>query len=164
MDKVAAALVCVKCLRQQRPAGRCNRLGHTHSGVSPSKWPQKPGPLGGEGAYNGSPAPCTPLNSGVTFPRQTTLPVGAFLAVEPLTPIPSGFLCAANTGPLPRSTLLTTSFSTQPPSALAASCLRLGCPGLIPEEALAVVVLRTLETVQVEEALAWRGGLLLVTF
>ena len=35
-----------------------------------------------------------------------------------------------------------------------ASFLRLGCPRLIPEEALAVAVLRTLETVQVEEALA----------
>ena len=65
------------------------------------------------------------------------LPLGAFLAVEPLTPIPSGCLCAANNSPLLGSALLNPLFSTQPLPPLVASNLRLGHPRLIPEEALA---------------------------
>ena len=82
------------------------------------------------------------------------LPLRAFLAIETLTPISSGSFCIAKSSPLPRSTVLTACFSPRPPPALEASCLRLGCPGLIP--ALMVAVLRTLELAWVEEALAWR--------
>ena len=90
--------------------------------------------------HDGGPIPCTPLNNGVSLPRQTTLPPGAFLAVELLTPVPSGCLRAAelltpilsggfhmvNSHPLPRSTLLTPHFSTQPPTALVDIHLSLG--------------------------------------
>ena len=101
------------------------------SGGSPSQCPWRQGPAGGEGFCNGDPAPCTPLNNDTSFPRQTMLPLAAFPAMEPLTPISSSCLCPANSSPLPRSTLLTPHFSTQLPPELAASCLRLGCPGLI---------------------------------
>lgn len=94
------------------------------------------GSSGGEGVCNGSPAPWAPLNSHASFPRQTTLPLGAFPAMEPLTPVPLGCLCIANSGPLPGSTILTPPFRTQPPPALASCCLRLEHSGLILEEAL----------------------------
>ena len=34
------------------------------------------------------PPHCMPFNNGTSFPRQTRLPLGAFMALEPLTPIP----------------------------------------------------------------------------
>ena len=64
------------------------------------------------------------------LPLQSVLPPGAFLAVEPLAPIPSGCLHAANSSPLLGSALQTPSFSTQSQPALANPCLRLGCPKL----------------------------------
>ena len=36
-----------------------------------------------------SPTPLVPLNDGALFSRQITLPLGAFPAMHPLTPIPS---------------------------------------------------------------------------
>lgn len=36
----------------------------------------------------GGPTRCMPFNNGTSFPRQTRLSLGAFLALEPLTPIP----------------------------------------------------------------------------
>lgn len=65
--------------------------------------------------------------------------------MEPFALIVSGYLCKANSSPLPGPTLLTPHFSTQPLPALMASHFRLWCPGLIPEEALTLVALRTLE-------------------
>ena len=136
-DKAATTGAGAKCLQWQRPTGSCNRLGSTHSGGSPSQCLWRQGLACEERVQDGGPTFYAPLNNGASFPRQTTLPLGAFMAMEPLIPIPSGCLCAANSGPLPGFALLTSHFSTQPLPALAASCLRLGCPGLIPEEALA---------------------------
>lgn len=65
--------------------------------------------------------------------------------MELFTFILLGCLCKANSSPLPGPTLLTPHFSTQPLPALMASHFRLWCPGLIPEEALKLVALRTLE-------------------
>ena len=140
----------MKCLRQQRPEGSCNRLGCARSSGSPSQCPWWQGLVCGS---DGRPTPCAPLNSGASFPRPTTLPLGAFLTMEPFTSFPSSCLHATSIGPLPRSDLLTPRFSTQPLPALIDSCLRLGCPGLIPEEALAWVTLRTLKPAWEEEAL-----------
>lgn len=53
--------------------------------------------------------PCMQLNNGASFPRQLVLHPGAFL-----TPIPSGYLCAANSNPFPVPALLTPCFNTQP--------------------------------------------------
>lgn len=86
---------------------------------------------------------------------------------------PPSCLCTANSGPLPRSALLTLHFSSQPLPASVASCFGLGFPGLIPQGALVwaictgtvgsklvlvVAAFRTLEPVQAEEALAWGMG------
>ena len=162
----------MKCLWWQRPAGSCNRLGHPHSGGSPSQSPWRQELACGEIVCSGSSTACTPLSNGVSFPKQTTLPLGAFPAVEPLTHVPSGCLYAANSGPLPGSALLTPCFSNQPLPALVDSHLWLWHPGLIPDEALAwavhasppgsiqpkealaVAVLRTPGPAWVEEALA----------
>ena len=65
---------------------------------------------------------------------------------------------AVDSGPFPRFALLTPSFSTQPLQALPDSCLRQGCPGLIPEEDLGWTALRTMELTWAEEALVWRAG------
>lgn len=37
----------------------------------------------------GGPTPCVSLSTGTSFPRQTMLPLGVFLAMEPLTPVSS---------------------------------------------------------------------------
>lgn len=37
----------------------------------------------------GGPTPRVSLSTGTSFPRQTTLPLGIFLAMEPLTPVSS---------------------------------------------------------------------------
>lgn len=58
------------------------------------------------------------------------------------------------TAALSPDTPLTPRFSTRPLPALVDSCLRKGDSGLIPEEALAWAVVRTLEPAQ-----AWGGGL-----
>ena len=87
---------------------------HTSSVSNFSQCPWKQGLACGESGHNGGPAPCTPLNNGASLPSQSTLPPGAFLAAELLSPIPSGYLRAANSSPLPGSTLLTPRFSTQP--------------------------------------------------
>ena len=78
--------VCANCLWQRRPAGSCNRLGHSCSGGSPSQCPtrQRLVCVGG-----GDPTSCKTLNSGTSFLRQTRLLVGSFPATEPLSPIPS---------------------------------------------------------------------------
>ena len=99
---------------------------HTHSGGSPSQCPRRQGLEYRERGCDGSPAHCMPLNNGASLPRQSMLPPGAFLAVELLTPIPSGCLRAAKNSPLPGSTLLTPYFSTQTPPALGDICLKLG--------------------------------------
>ena len=49
------------------------------------------------------------------------------------TPV-SSVVSMQPSGPLPGSTLLIQCFSTQPLPASEDSCLRQGCPGLIPEE------------------------------
>ena len=36
----------------------------------------------------GGTTPCMPFNNGTSFPRQARLPLGTFMALEPLTPIP----------------------------------------------------------------------------
>ena len=72
---MATTKVCAKCLLRQRPEDSCNRVGCTCSGGSPSQWPQKQG-LACEGY--GYPTPCTPVKNDTSFPRQTTLPLGAF--------------------------------------------------------------------------------------
>ena len=81
----ATTRVCVKCLWWWRPAGSCNRLEHACFGGSPSHCLQRQWLACGG---SGSPAPCVPLNNGTSFPRQTTFPLGAFPAMEPLTPVP----------------------------------------------------------------------------
>ena len=124
-------------------AAEDSRLGCTRSDGSPSQYPQRQGLVCGERVCDDSPAPCTPLNNGASLLRQTTLPPGAFPALEVLTsvssgcpraanliiPIPSGCLHEANSCPLPRTTLLTPHFSTQPLPALADTHLKLGCLG-----------------------------------
>ena len=87
---------CVKHLWWQRQVERCNRLRHTYLSGNPSQCPWKQGLVGGEGGFSGSSAPCTPLINGALFPRQMTYPLGASLAMEPLTPVCSSFLCEAN--------------------------------------------------------------------
>ena len=84
----------------------------------------------------------------------TPIPSGCLHTAELLTPVPSACLPAANSSSHPGSALLTPRFSTQPLPALADSCLRLGRPGLIPEEALVEAVLRIPEPAQAEGALA----------
>ena len=42
-----------------------------------------------EKVHNGSPTSCMPLNSGSSLQRWITLPLGAFLATEPLITVPS---------------------------------------------------------------------------
>ena len=115
--------------------------------LSQCPWRQR---LACEGVCDGGPTPFVPLNSGASFPRQTPLPPGAFLAVEllthipsgclhaaeVLTPIPSSCLCTANSSPHPGSALLTPCLSTHCPPALADTYLRLELPGLTPKEAL----------------------------
>ena len=78
--------VCTLCLWQQTAACSYNRLGHGLSGGSLSQSPQRQEMAFGGG---GGPTLCAPLNNGSLFPRQTTLPLGAFLATEPLIPVPS---------------------------------------------------------------------------
>ena len=96
------------------------------------------------------------LNNGASPLRQTMLPPGAFPAMELLNPIssgcpcaaelltsvPSGRLCTANNSPLPGSALLIPCCSTQPLPALVDAGLRLGCPGLTLQDALAGVACR----------------------
>ena len=116
----------------------------------------------------GGPTPCVSLSTGTSFPRQTMLPLGLFLVLEPLTPV-SSVLSEQPTWSLPQicsqpesfSTVYTSTdlfsspegFNTQPPPALANSHLRQGGPGLIPKKALGQVALRTPEPTQTEEAL-----------
>ena len=54
-------------------------------------WESLPVPTeAGAGMWGrGDPAPCAPLNNGTSLSRQTTLPLGAFPASHPLTPVPS---------------------------------------------------------------------------
>ena len=100
----------------------------------------------------GGPTPRVSLSTGTSFPRQTTLPLGIFLATEPLTPVSS--VLAEQPTVVISSDLLSTwelqhsvsistdlfsspeSFSTQLPPALANSHPRRGTPGLIPKKAL----------------------------
>ena len=138
-DKTATTGACTKCLQWQRLAGNSNWLGCTRFDGSLFQSPQRHRMAGGEGGCNGGPAPCTPLSNDTSFPRQTMLPLVAFLSVDPLTPILSGCLCTANSSPLLESALLTPHFSTQPLPALVASCFRLWRPRLIPSEVLAWV-------------------------
>ena len=70
----------------------------------------------------GSPAPCTPLNSGTSLFRQTTLSLGAFLAVHPLIPIPSTISM------LPKSFLSPDPFSQPHASALSPCQHQAGVP------------------------------------
>ena len=118
--------------------------------------------------WGGGPTPCVSLSTGTSFPRQTMLPLGVFLVLEPLTPV-SSVLSEQPTWSLPQicsqpesfSTVYTSTdlfsspegFNTQPPPALANSHLRQGGPGLIPKKALGQVALRTPEPTQTEEAL-----------
>lgn len=57
----------------------------------------------------------TPLNNGSLFPRQTTLHSRAFLATEPLIPVPSVVSMQPTAVSSPRFDLLTPHFSTQSP-------------------------------------------------
>ena len=114
------------------------------SGGSPTQCLRRQGLVCGERSCDGGPAPHAPLNNGTLLPWQSAIPPGAFpaadlltlvpsvclWAVEFLTPIPSGHLCAANSSPLPRFTLQTPRFSTQPLSALVDTILRLEHAGL----------------------------------
>ena len=96
--------------------------------------------------------PLVSLSTGTSFPRQTTLPLGIFLAMEPLTPVSS--VLSEQPTVVISSDLLSTwelqhsvststdlfsspeSFSTQPPPVVANSHPRRGTPGLIPKKAL----------------------------
>ena len=78
--------VCTSCLQWWELAGCYNRLWPTHSSGSPSQFPQRQGQ---ECGGCGGPVPCTHLKNVTSFLRQTMLHFGAFLAVEPLTLIPS---------------------------------------------------------------------------
>ena len=127
--KAATAGMCVKCLWWQRPAGSCSRLGHACFCGSPSKCLKKQEPVGGKGGCHGGPAHCMPLDNGISFLRQPMLHLRAFLSMEPLTSIPAGCLCTANSGCLPRSTLLTPHFSTELTLTLVAFCPRRGTQG-----------------------------------
>ena len=87
-DKAATTRACAKCLWRQRLEGSCNSLWCACSGGSPSQCPQRQGLACGERVRDVGSAPCTPLNNGASFPRQTMLPLGAFPAMELLTPVP----------------------------------------------------------------------------
>ena len=116
----------------------------SHSVGNPSECPQHQGPVCGEKVHDGGPTPWAPLNNDNSLPRQSVLPPGSFPALELLTPIPTGCLHtaelltptpsghfrAANSSPLPRPTLVTRHFSTQPPPIMVDTSLRLGHAGL----------------------------------
>ena len=79
-DKAVATGVCVKCLQWQRPARSCNRLGCACSGRSPSQCSWRQGLACWKRVCDCGSTPCTPHDNGASFPRQTTLPLGAFPA------------------------------------------------------------------------------------
>ena len=77
---------CLQVACGSGPAGSRNRLWCGCSGEHPSLCPWRQ-----ELAYesSGGPTPHTPLNNGALFSRQTKIPLGAFPATHPLTPVPS---------------------------------------------------------------------------
>ena len=102
-NKAGTTGVCIKSLKWPRVVGSRDRLWHTFSDGSPSQrqWMQEL--VCGERDQDSGYAPCAPLRNRFICPRQTMLPLGAFLAVEPL----SSFLRTPHSHPfrlLPHST------------------------------------------------------------
>ena len=85
---------------------------------SPSQCPWRLKKLvGGERGYNGSSAPCTPLENDTFLLWCPRFFLQTFPVVQLLTLVPSGYLFTANSCPLPGSVLQTPISSTQPPFA-----------------------------------------------
>ena len=92
---------------------------------APSQCPQRSKPVEGDGNYNCSPAPCSPLISDALLLWCPGHFLQTFLVVELFALIPSGCLFTANSCSLSGSALQTPLFSTNPHSTTRDTQLKL---------------------------------------